>query len=221
MTIDKLISQRVPPLKPEDTVEFALSLLMELRVRHLPVVELPYKLVGIVSEEQLLDADSPDVVVRDLIQENPVYAVTDQHVFDAARTMVRHELTTLPVVDRKKRFHGVVKRHDILDQFARMLSTHEPGAILALEVLPKDFSLSKLVYSVEQADVKILSVATEASDRPDGLISVTLKLNTTETSRVRHVLEHQGYRIVASFSEEEDDEEFRHRIQEFMRYLEV
>jgi len=53
------------------------------------------------------------------------------------------------------------------------------------------------------------------------VIAVTLKLNTTDTARVRHVLEHQGYRIVASFSEEEDDEEFRNRIQEFMRYLEV
>jgi hypothetical protein len=36
---------------------------------------------------------------------------------------------------------------------------------------------------------------------------------------VRHVIEHHGYRIVASFSE--DDEEMLERAQAFMRYLEV
>lgn len=221
MTIDKLISHSVPPLTPTDTVEFALSLLLELRIRHLPVVEPDGRLVGIVSEERLLDATGPEDLVGDFIAPNPVSAEGDQHVFDAAKILVKHDLTTLPVLDPSKRYLGVVKRYDIMDQFARMLSTHETGAILALEVHPNDYSLSKLAHSIEQANVQILSIASESPDRTDGVISVTLKLNTNDTARVRHVLEHQGYRIVASFSEEEDDEEFRSRIQEFMRYLEV
>ncbi|MDX1429815.1 MAG: CBS domain-containing protein, partial [Rhodothermales bacterium] len=216
MTIEKLISHSVPPLTPEDTVEFALSLLLELRVRHLPVVDHDGALVGIVSEERLLDAQGPEALVGEFVAERPVSADTEQHVFDAAKILVQHDLTTLPVLDQKGRFVGVVKRNDIMDQFARMLSTHESGAILALEVSPKDYSLSKLVYSIEQANVQVLSVATESPDRTEGVISITLKLNTTDTARVRHVLEHQGYRIIASFSEEEDDEEFRNRVQEFM-----
>ena len=39
--------------------------------------------------------------------------------------------------------------------------------------------------------------------------------------RVRHVLEYHGYHVVASFSDDVDDEELQFRIQEFMRYLEV
>lgn len=221
MTIDKLISHSVPPLTPTDTVEFALSLLLELRVRHLPVVESDGTVVGIVSEERLLDAKGPDARVSEFVAAQPVSATTDQHVFDVAKILVRHDLTTLPVLDPSGRYLGVVKRYDIMDQFARMLATHEMGAILALEVSPKDYSLSKLVYSIEQASVQVLSIATEFPEKSEGVVSITLKLNTTETARVRHVLEHQGYRIVASFSEEEDDEEFRHRVQEFMRYLEV
>jgi hypothetical protein len=50
---------------------------------------------------------------------------------------------------------------------------------------------------------------------------VTVKLNATDTARIRHVLEHHGYRVVASFSELEDDNDLQFRIQEFMRYLEV
>jgi CBS-domain-containing membrane protein len=221
MTIGDLISTSAPPLRTTDTVEFALSLLMEMRVRHLPVVDAEGKLVGIVSEETLLDAAGPEVLVAELVEGDPVSATADQHVFDATRIMVKHDLTTLPVLDKEGRLKGVVKRHEIVDKFARMLSTHEAGAILALEVHPSDFSLSKLVYSIEQADVKILSVATEAPSEEGGMIAVTLKLNSAGTTRIRHVLEHQGYRIVASFSDEYDEEELRHRVQEFMRYLEV
>ncbi len=215
------MSKSVPPLRDADTVEFALSLMMELRVRHLPVIDGTGKLVGIVSEDRLLDADSPDVVVEQLVEGDPVSATVDEHVFDATRIMVKHDLTTLPILDREGGLAGIVKRHEILDKFARMLSAHEAGAILALEVHPSDFSLSQLVYSIEQTDVKILSVATESAPEEGGMIAVTVKLNSADTSRIRHVLEHQGYRVVASFSDEYDEEEFRNRVQEFMRYLEV
>ncbi len=221
MVIGKLISHSVPPLKASDSVEFALSLLLELRVRHLPVIGSDGTLTGIVSESRLLDATGPDDLVGDFVAVNPVSVTSEQHVFDAAKVLVRHDLTTLPVLDDSGRFLGVVKRHEIMDQFARMLSTHETGAILALEVDANDYSLSQLAYSVEQADVKILSIATEATGGKDGTISVTLKLNTNDTARVRHVLEHQGYRLIATFSEDDEDEEFMHRLQEFMRYLEV
>ena len=221
VTIERLISGDLPPLRPSDTVEHALGLIVGLRVRHLPVVESSGQLVGIVSEEQLLDSSGPDAPVRGLLGPNPVHAAPGQHIFDAAKVLVEHGLTTLPVAKSDGTYLGVVRRHDIVDQFARMLSTHEPGAILALEIDTADYSLSRLVYAVEQTDVRILSVSTESSGSIEGVTAVTLKLNTSDITRLRHVLEHEGYRIVAVFSEDDDEEEFRNRIQEFMRYLEV
>ena len=60
MTVEALISLSTPPLHSTDTIEHALGLLMELRVRHLPVVSKGNKLEGILSEEQMLDADGPE-----------------------------------------------------------------------------------------------------------------------------------------------------------------
>lgn len=222
MTIQTLISKAAPPLKPGDTAEHALGMLMELRVRHLPVVDDQGMLVGVISEDQLLDAAAgPDALVASLLGPQPVFANPDTHVFDVTKTMVEHDLTTLPIALSGGRYQGLVKRHDIFDRFARMLSTQEAGAILALEIDPRDYSLSQLVYTIEQNDVKILSIASEAPDEPGGQIRVTLKLNVKDTARVRHVLDYHGYHVVASFSDEVDDEELQFRIQEFMRYLEV
>ncbi|GIV58661.1 MAG: acetoin utilization protein [Rhodothermaceae bacterium] len=222
MNIATHINQTTPPLKPTDTVEFALGLLLEFRVRHLPVVDDTRTLLGVVSEEQLLETAGPDVRLETLLVGRPVSVRPETHVFDATRLMIEHDMTALPVADAEGRYVGLVRRHDIFEQFARMLSTTETGAILALEVEPRDYALSRLIYTVEQSDVRVLSVSTEpAGDHPDGKIRVTIKLNVTDAARVRHMLEHHGYHVVASFGEREDDEDFLHRIQEFMRYLEV
>ena len=221
MNIENLISHSTPSLKPGDTVEYALGLLMEFRVRHLPVVGRDRQLLGVISEDQLLDAPGPDVTLDALLRPNSIHVHPDTHVFDVTKVMVKHELSTLPVADLDMKYLGIVQRHDIFEQFARMLSTHEDGAILALEVEPRDYSLSQLVYSIEQSDVKVLSIATETPEHAIGKIRLTVKLNVTDASRVRHMLEHRGYHIVASFGEDEDDEDLLYRIQEFMRYLEV
>jgi CBS-domain-containing membrane protein len=138
-----------------------------------------------------------------------------------AKVMMEHALTTVPVADQDGRFAGIVRRHDLFEWFARTLATQTPGAILALEVEPRDYALSQLVYSIEQNDVRVLSIATETPERPDGPINVTIKLNVRDASRVKHLLEHRGYRVVAAFGEDEDDADLLLRVQEFMRYLEV
>ncbi|GIV60113.1 CBS domain-containing protein [Rhodocaloribacter litoris] len=222
MNIADLISQATPPLKPTDTVEFALGLLMEFRVRHLPVVDDERKLLGVVSEDQLLETAGPDVRLGTMMGPEPVAARPDTHIFDATKLMIEHDMTALPVADATGRYVGLVQRHDLFEQFARMLSTNETGAILSLEIEPRDYALSKLIYTIEQNDVRVLSISTEpANAHPDGKRRVTVKLNVTDAARVRHMLEHQGYHVVASFGEDEDDEDFLYRIQEFMRYLEV
>lgn len=219
MKVQDVLSASTPALQTDDTVEDALGLLMEHRVRHLPVIDAEGRLAGIVSEAQLMDAPRADAALGDLLRARPVSIHPHAHIFDAARILVEHDLTTLPVTREGLEYAGVLKRHDIFDRFAQMLATQEPGAILALEVDPRDYALAKLIHTIEQNGAKVLAVASESPDQASDKIRITLKLNITDITRIRHVIEHHGYRIVASFSEE--DEEMLERAQAFMRYLEV
>jgi acetoin utilization protein AcuB len=225
MTIRTLIAHSIPPLGLEDTVEHALGMLLESSVYHMPVVDDSGRLVGTIAENTLLGASGPDDTLGSLMvvdpSTRPVQVLPDTHVFEATKVLVRYGLTAVPVVETNGDYVGVLRRNDIFEQFARMLSTQESGAILALELVPRDYSLSQLVYTIENNDVKILSIASEPPDSDTGMIRVTIKLNTTDATRVRHMLEHHGYHVVASFSEEETDEDLQWRVQEFMRYLEV
>ncbi|NNF03918.1 MAG: CBS domain-containing protein [Rhodothermales bacterium] len=221
MTVAAFISTTTPPLRPEDTVEHALGLLLEMRVRHLPVVGSDHRILGIISEEQLLDASGPDATVSSLTSAEPVTVNRDAHVFDASKVIMDHELTTVPVVSDAGEYLGVLRRHELFDRFASLLATQEPGAILALEVDKRDVLLSQIIYLIEQNDVRVLSAATETRGMPDGTVGITLKLNVRDASRVRHILEHNGYHVVSAFGEDEDSEDLLNRVQEFLRYLEV
>jgi hypothetical protein len=84
---------------------------------------------------------------------------------------------------------------------------------------PRDFALAKLIHVIEQNEAKVRAVASETPERSTEKIRVTLKLNVKETARIRHVLEHHGYHVVASFGEQ--GEEIEELVDEFMRYLDV
>ncbi|HHP7239810.1 CBS domain-containing protein [Longibacter sp.] len=220
MKVQDAINTAIPALHTTDTVEDALGLLMEHRVRHLPVVDEKDHLVGVISEDQMMSANGPDDAVGSLLGNRPVSVRPQEHIFDAARTMVEHGLSTVPVTPpNDTRYLGLLRRHDIFDEFAKLMATQRSGAIIALEVDQRDYALAKLVHLIEQNDAKVLAVASEEPDSSTEKIRVTLKLNVTDTTRVRHVLEHNDYHVIASFGE--DDSEMQSRVEEFMRYLEV
>lgn len=220
MKVRDAIHTDTPALQTTDTVGEALGALMEHHVRHLPVVDADRQLVGIMSEEALMTADAHESSIEALVARQPIAVHPTDHVFDAARTMVRHGMSTVPVADSERQYMGLIRRHDIFDTFAQMLSTQAAGAILALEVDPRDYALAKLVHLIEQNDAKVLAVASETPDHTNAnKLRVTLKLNVIDTTRLRHVLEHNGYDVVASFGDEDD--ELLDRIEAFMHYLEV
>lgn len=224
MTVQNLLSPDLEPLAPTDTVGHALARFAELDVEHLPVVDAEGRLVALVAEQELQEQEDSVALLRTLGGLGALSVGPDVHLFEAASLLAVHHLSALPVADATGTYVGVVERRTLFDRFAQMLSTGVSGAILILEVAPRDYSLGQLSHLIEQSDAKILSVSTQTPDEAafdPTVLRVTLKLNVTDTSRVRYLLEQRGYRVAAAFNEEESEEEFSLRLQEFMRYLEV
>ena len=217
MTLATLLAP-VEPLNTADTVAEALVHLADEHVSHLPVVAPDGRLDAIVSDTALRMHPDPETPVGALVAGPPVSALPETHVFDAAHLMRTHGLSVLPVADADGQYVGLTVRQDVFAQLAHMLATEEPGAIVVLDVDRRDFSLGQVAQLIEQNGVRILSVSTE-DDPGAGRVRVTLKLNVTDTARVRHLMDHYGYPVVAVFDEQPDDLE--ERAAAFLRFLEV
>ena len=217
MTVATLLSD-LDPLATSDTVGEALLRLAEDHVGHLPVLDPEGRLDSVVSEAALHAHPDHEAPLGSLVAGEPVSIGLDTHVFDAAHLLRQHTLSVLPVVGEGGAYAGLVVRQDVFGQLAHMLATEEPGAIVVLDADRRNFSLGQVAQIVEQNGVRILSVSTE-DDPGAGRVRVTLKLNVTDTARVRHLMAHYEYRVAAVFDEAEDDLE--ERAAAFLRYLEV
>ena len=217
MTVATILSA-LDPLSTTDTVGEALLELADANVAHLPVLDPTGRLDSVVTEAALRAHPEPSAPLGALMAGEPISIGLETHVFDAAHLLRQHGLSVLPVVAEDGSYAGLVVRQDVFGQLAHMLATEEPGAIVVLDVSRTDFSLGQVAQIVEQNGVRILSVSTE-DDPGAGRVRVTLKLNVTDTARVRHVMAHYDYRVVAVFDEAEDDLE--ERAAAFLRYLNV
>ncbi|CAM5574052.1 CBS domain-containing protein [Streptomyces aurantiogriseus] len=122
-------------------------LLAEHRISGLPVVAEDEKVIGVISETDLMvrQAETPDPyepkrrfrladltrsarkqaakaqarTAGQLMTEPPVTVRADATIVEAARTMAQRRVERLPVVDEEERLVGIVTRRDLLQVFLR------------------------------------------------------------------------------------------------------
>jgi acetoin utilization protein AcuB len=221
MTVQTLLDLTLPPLAPGDTVGCALERLSTACVEQLPVVDEEGQLAALISADTLAAYPSLETSLSMLPSGPPVFVLPDTHLYDAGRLMTQHGLDVLPIASEERVFFGVITRDALFDRLGGMVAHTEPGAIITLEVPAYDYSLSRIAHAIEENGARILSILTEKEEPNFGSVRITMKLNTTDSARVRHVLEHYGYHVTSVYNDEETQEELLVRVQEFMRYLEV
>jgi len=105
---------------PEDPIHKIYSLIIASGFIAFPVVQKD-EVIGIISRRDLLRAGNVRISVKnqadttvDRVMTTPVISVTpDDQVATAARLMVDHDISILPVIDERKRIVGVIDRHDV------------------------------------------------------------------------------------------------------------
>src|SRR5258708_17230556 len=91
------------------------SFLPRHRITGLPVLDSKGKLVGVVSEFDVIDRRGKNV--GDIMSREPITITGDAPVGEAARLFVTHRIRRVPVMDGEKLI-GIVSRSDIVQFFA-------------------------------------------------------------------------------------------------------
>ncbi|HWD47398.1 MAG TPA: CBS domain-containing protein [Actinomycetota bacterium] len=133
-TVGVAMTRDVVLLAADMTAEMALRRLDQKAVSGAPVVD-HGRVVGVVTRRDLLvptlldvpsGAQAPGRLTRlaglrvsDLMSSEPVTAPPDCSLAQAVRTMIRHGVNRLPVVDQAGRPIGVLTRDDVLGAVAR------------------------------------------------------------------------------------------------------
>jgi len=221
MIAQNLLSEVVPPLRLTDSGQKALNWMEIFRISHLPVVE-GKRLVGLISDKIIYDLNIIDKPVGDYSDHllSP-HIHTNQHIYEVFNAISVLKLSAVPVLDLYDEYCGVITAFDLAQKFADLVSVHEPGGVIVLELNSIDYSLSQIAQIVEGNDARILSfyLSPEAESKR---ITVTLKINVVDLSAIIQTFVRYDYNIIAVYMDDSIIKNmYDDRLDQLMKFMNI
>ena len=190
----------------------------ELKVNHLAVVRNSFYL-GIISEKEILNWDNPNEFIDEHLSELSAPSVIgSQHLFDIIQVVELNSLSIIPVLDEEKQYLGAITNRKLLYTIAKSTTVQSVGGVIVLQMNQNDYSMSKIARIVESNNTKILSSYITSIPKAQK-VELTLKLNKADITAIIKDFERFDYKIMASFKEDENDDDFLDRYESLMRFL--
>ncbi len=210
MLVRERMTSPAVTITPETPFQEALKLMRDKKFRRLPVVDSAGKIVGIVSERDMLHASpSPatslsvwevnyllwKLKISDIMTHNVLTINQDTPIEDAANLMVTHKIGGVPVIDDSGKVVGVITETDIFRAFVEILGGGEHGLRLTVQVPAGSGTLAKLAGKIAEQGGLILSVG--SMDREtDGAREVIVKVKGVTKDKLIPALESIGDHVV-------------------------
>ena len=139
-TVKDVMSTHVIAVRPEASYKEMAAMLHEQRISAFPVIDKDNKVIGVVSEADLLTKEALEgtvprtlqslarqhvrtqvnaVIAADLMTTPPVTIGPDEPVAHAARLMYNQRVKRLPVISDDGTLIGIVSRSDVLSVYGR------------------------------------------------------------------------------------------------------
>lgn len=217
MLAKDFITKDIPVLKSFDTVEYALTLMDDFKLKHLPLVkDAIYQ--GVLSERELLavsDVASPivqSVLFCPCVPENG-------HLHEVLSLLTRYRLTILPVVAADGKYLGSISRESLIDLLAELSNADASGSAIVLEVNPQDYSLADIARIVESNQAHVLNLFSRVDKDTERLL-LLLKIDLEDASPVIRSFERFNYTVRYHFMEKGMvDELLQQRMNELLHYM--
>jgi acetoin utilization protein AcuB len=149
-------------ISPEESLSDAHKYMLDQKVRHLPVVKSDDKMIGLITEDDLLKAEPSsatslnvweihyllmEVKVKAVMVKNVITTTEDTPIEEAAHLMLDHKIGCLPVM-RDDKLVGIITESDIFRTFMELFAAREKGLRITLECPNKAGELAKITKAV-------------------------------------------------------------------------
>ncbi|MFN3444216.1 MAG: CBS domain-containing protein [Bacteroidia bacterium] len=214
MIAEELISDQIIPLKRGDLCEAAISFMHDAQVVEMPVVE-HSKLLGYLHISTAEKTQSK--TVGQAMESKLLFIPANTHLFDIARIMYDTNATTIAVCDEQQNYIGSVALADLLKAYSKNTANSLPGAIVTLEMFPRDYSLTEIARITESNDFKITGLFIRTLE--NNKLEISLKFNSVEIKTVLHTLERYNYNIKSIHQLSEVADNLNQRLDWLIKYI--
>ena len=202
MLVRERMSHPVITIQPEMAMQDALNLMHQERVRRFPVVDKRGRLVGIVSENDLLNA-SPSkatsltiyevnyllskVTVKEIMTRDVITISEDTPLEEAARIMADNKIGGLPIV-QDNQVTGIITETDLFKVFLELLGARETGVRIAALIPNVPGELAKLTKAIFDIGGNIVALGTFLGESSENR-EISIKVADVDTDSLRQAIE--------------------------------
>ncbi len=174
MFVSESMATDLITVEAEATLAEAKGLMQSHNIRHLPVVDKEGKLLGIVTDRDMRDAQPSSLLdsvaykrtyeqvmqyqVKDIMTRDPLTISVYYTLQDTLLVMGKKKVGALPVIDEDGYLKGIMSTRDLLQSFVNIMGIGEPGTLLCILVKEQPGQMKKIIDVVTEENVSLGSV---------------------------------------------------------------
>lgn len=205
MIVEKIMKTDLVTLTENDTIATAIQLLKIKKIRHIPIVDCDFKLVGIISDRDVRDA-SPSIFhinERHEYLQKPISSIMKTDVItghpldfveELSALCYEHRIGCIPITKDGK-LVGMITETDLLYSFIQLTGANQPGSQIEVKVPHKTGLLYEITKVFRNRNINISSVLVYPDDDEKYKILV-FRVQTMNPSGIITDLKNEGYTVL-------------------------
>jgi acetoin utilization protein AcuB len=202
MLVKDRMTSPVLTITPDVSIQDGLASMRNDKVRRYPVVDKNGKMIGIVTESDLLNAKPSEattlsmweistllskITVERVMTKDVITTAEDCPIEEAARVMSDNQISALPVM-RGKSLVGMITETDIFHILLELMGARTPGVRMSVEVLNKPGKLHEISGIIQKLGGDLLGMAAFMGSRAETK-HLTLKIVGVELEVLQKAIE--------------------------------
>lgn len=197
MLVKNWMSKNVITIDADDSMQHAIKLLKEKKIRMLPVIKKD-KLVGIVTDRDLKRASASDatsldvhelfyliskIKVKDIMTKDPITVPPDFTVEETAEVLLDNKISGVPVVDRGGNIVGTITQTDLFRVLISLTGVGKRGIQIAVQIDDKPGSIKEVADIIRAFGGRMVSILTSYDGVPEGHRQVFIRAHSIDRSK--------------------------------------
>ncbi|TFE00896.1 acetoin utilization AcuB family protein [Jeotgalibacillus salarius] len=206
MIIKDMMVRDVHTLSPDSTLAEALELMNIEKVRHLPVIDITGKVVGIISDRDLKEfSPSPfqpaeskklyDTKVLDIMTTPAITGHPLDFVEEVAVLFMEEKIGCLPIVSEDK-LVGMITETDVLHTLVQLTGATQPGSQIEVKVPNKQGMLYEVAGIIRKNHSNIHSVLVYPDQHDEQYKVLVFRVQTMNPMSVIEDLRAEGHEVL-------------------------
>ncbi|MFJ7971033.1 acetoin utilization AcuB family protein [Psychrobacillus sp. NPDC096389] len=206
MLVEEIMNTSVPALTPTHTINDALLILKEKRIRHIPIINADKEVLGVVTDRDLkeatpsalLNSKNPEIYelpLEKIMTKNPIVGHPLDFLEETATIFYDNRIGCLPIVSQGK-LVGMITESDLLYKFIELTGSHQPGSQIEVRVPNKTgilFEVSKVFY---EQKVNVLSVLVYPDKTNADYKILVLRVKTMNPLKLIEAIRAEGFEVL-------------------------